>query len=545
MDCCDNSEHSRRTVIKTIGGTGALLALAGCMGDTDDNGDSQYIAALGDEPTTLDMHNASRQPEVEVLQMVHEPLFLFNPDQEPVPHLVDEYEAEPEEGEYTFWLKEGIEFHNGEELTSDVAKWSLERFTDENLYGYYLAPTNEIETDGDYGLRFHFDGPFPRIFQILTEPTTGIVSKQAFEEAGDDYGRQTIVGTGPYEFVEWDRGDSITLERNEEYDHGPDWLTNTGPANIDEFYYRIIPEDSTLVQELMTGEVNGSTYVSYSQVEEVANHDNSEIVEETYTYKALLSINTQKEPTDDLDVRKAINYAIDKDAVVNVAINGQGGPLWSMTPPNARFGMSESEAREKGIEYDPDSARSKLEEAGWTNDVEGEVRSKDGEDLSLEFFSFTIEQYALMAETIEPMLRDVGFDVNLEVLESGNLYDRLEGAEHNITTMAGGGNDAIDAMENLLHGDNDAREGGGNFSIWLNDEFDSRIDEAKVEPDVDRQEELLIEAQEIVLEEFPVAPLLTENELYGHETQVQGIDEWTSHPWWPEIYLSRALELDI
>jgi len=100
-------------------------------------------------------------------------------------------------------------------------------------------------------------------------------------------------------------------------------------------------------------------------------------------------------------------------------------------------------------------------------------------------------------------------------------------------------------MEPILRGENDAREGGSNFSLFQNDEFDSLLDDAKQNPDPAAREEAIKEAQRLVLETAPVTPICAFNKVYGYENDVAGIEDWTSHPWWPDQEWLNRLVLDV
>jgi peptide/nickel transport system substrate-binding protein len=103
---------------------------------------------------------------------------------------------------------------------------------------------------------------------------------------------------------------------------------------------------------------------------------------------------------------------------------------------------------------------------------------------------------------------------------------------------------ALTAIEPILKGENDAREGGSNYSLWQNDEFDELVNEAKTNPDEEARTEAILEAQRIVLEEAPVTPICAFNKVYGYESDVQGVDDWTEHEWWPDQEWLNRLEFD-
>jgi peptide/nickel transport system substrate-binding protein len=553
----------RRRYLKYVGATGVGGTLAGCTsgggesGDGEDqtdqqddmedaqDGGSSFVVGMSSKASTLDVHSATRRPEATILSAINEPLFRIDEEKEPVPHLASDYSRNDDATEFTFQLEEGVTFHDGSELDADLAKWSYERFLDNSPSAYLLGPVESIEATGDYELTFSYEEPYPLLPRNLTIWNTGLVSKSAVEEYGDQYGQEAAVGTGPYQFDQWERGTAVTVTRFEDYDWGPDFAENQGPGKVDEFRFEHLPEATTLLQELTNGRVHGSSYVTLTDVGQVEDSSNTELLRKEYTRPGYLAMNVTKEPTDDVRVRRAINHAVQKGPVIEAALGGEGYPIWNIVPPIAVNAVGEDEAKDLGEQYDQEAARQLLDEAGWTNSSEGEVRSKDGQDLNLTFYAFTIPRYEQMGKVVAPMLGEVGINAQLEVLEAGTLYNNLESGEHHMTTMAFGGNWSVNALEPILKGENTAAEGGTNYSLWQNDEFDRLLEKSKTDPDAGAREQAIRDAQRLVLEQAPVTPICAFNKVYGYESDAQGIDDWTEHEWWPDQEWLNRLEFDV
>ncbi|ADD07578.1 ABC-type transport system periplasmic substrate-binding protein (probable substrate dipeptide/oligopeptide) (plasmid) [Natrialba magadii ATCC 43099] len=546
MEPDGNMQFNRRELISALS-AGGVLALAGCADQADGDGNDEiFVDALDSDPGTLDLHETNRVPESMCLTPVHERLFTIDPDLEPQPWLATEYETNDDETEYVIQLEEGVEFHDGTEFNADVAKWNLERAEENSPDAWQFGTLEEIDATGDYELTFHFEEPHPLFPQYLANVQMGFASREAVEAAGDDYGQEEVVGTGPLVFEEWVRDDEIVYSRNEDYDRGPDFLSNDGPINFEEYHVRIVPEPTTLLNEVTVGNVDGSMMIAASDAEDVEAHDNTQLERVDDAHPTFLSINVEAEPTDEVEVRQAMAYAVDQEAIVNAAFHGEGYPIYSLCPPMAVGGLDEATARETGYEQDLDTARELLDDAGWENDEEGEVRTRNGDDLSVSFFAFEMEPYSSIGEVTQDMLSQVGFEANLEILESGTLYDRVEGGEHNLVTMAlSGGYIANNTLASTLHSQNYAPDGGSNYSLYQSDEYDEIIDQAEVEPDDAEREALLHEAQEHILEEVPVVPLVGFVKFYAAKNEIS-VDAWTDHPWWPspDQYNLHAVDVD-
>jgi peptide/nickel transport system substrate-binding protein len=570
MTTGDNSQGrlDRRDYLRYIGATGVGGMLAGCMGGGESSGDSEqqdkegnaetqadkgdgeaqdastFVVGMSSKASTLDLHGATRRPEATILSAINEPLFRIDEGTEPVAHLASDYSRNDDATEFTFQLEEGVTFHDGSAFDAEVAKWNYERFLENSPNAYLLGPVDTIEATGEYELTISFEDSYPLLPRYLTNWTTGFVSKQAVEEHGDEYGQATAVGTGPYAFDSWERGTAVEVTKFEEYDWGPDSAENQGPGKADAFRFELLPEATTLLQELTNGKVHGSSYVTLSDVSQVEDSGNTELLRKEYTRPGYLALNVQKEPTDDVRVRRAINHAVRKEPVIEAALGGEGYPIWSIVPPIARNALGEDQAKSLGEQYNLEKARQLLDDAGWTNDSQGAVRSKDGQDLELTFYAFTIPRYQQMGKVVAPMLGEVGINATLQVLEAGTLYNNLESGEHHMTTMAYGGNWAANALEPILKGENTATEGGTNYSLWQNDEFDELLNKGKTHPDAAEREQAMVNAQKLVLEEAPVTPICAFNKVYGYESDVQGVDDWTEHEWWPDQEWLNRLEFD-
>lgn len=557
---------SRRSIVRLMG-AGGLAGLAGCQGNGDGTeggnggsddtegggggdgnggGDSDvFVEGWDSDPGTLDLHEANRVPEIRILSAVHENLFVYDTDLELQPHLATDWESNDDATEFSFQLRDDVTFHDGTEFNAEVAKWNFDRAIDMSPVAWQFGEVDSVEETGDYEVTFHLAEPWPMLPDYLVGPQKGFTTPDALDEYGDQYGSEGLVGSGPVQFEEWSRDSEIVMSRFEDYDWGPDYLTNQGPSGFEEYRMRIIPEATTLVNELTVGNVNGSPFIAPDDVAEVEDTDGVEVERIDDAHPNYLVFNTESAPTDEVEVRQAVSHAIDREGVITAVHDDEAYPIWSLCPPMADGAMDEETAEEEGYNRDLQQARQLLDDAGWTNDSQGETRSRDGEDLELTFFAFEMPIYANTGEVVQSMLTEVGIGVDLEVLESGTLYDRTEGGEHNLLTMAlGSGYKAIDTLTDALHSDNHAEEGGSNYSFYRSDEFDELIDEASVETDTEARNELLLEAQAHVLDEAPVAPILGYRKFYGYDEDIQ-TGSWFDHPWWPstDTYYINRLEV--
>jgi len=193
------------------------------------------VMALGEEPDTLDPNETNRFHSLVVLNYVMEPLFALNEDFEAVPLLINSFEWSEDKLTMVVYLKKGIKFHNGQEMTSRDVKASYERYFRLSPLASYLPPEKggivEIETPDDYTVIFHFERAKPLALFYMADAHISIMPANWLAATPDEeVGVKSLIGTGPFQLVEWIRGDRIVMKRFEDYNHGPDFASNKGPA---------------------------------------------------------------------------------------------------------------------------------------------------------------------------------------------------------------------------------------------------------------------------------------------------------------------------
>jgi len=297
--------------------------------------------AIVSDPESLDPVDASSSPAAMVMLHSMEALFDMTPDGEIVPQLAEDYEVSEDGLEYEIYLREGVEFHDGTYFDAEAAKFNLERFLDEEApFSFLIDEITDIEVVDDYSLRLYTDEPFAPLMAHLSHEFVAMASPDAVEEYGEDFGVNPV-GTGPFEFVEWTRGDEIVMERNDDY-----WGDN---AYLDTVTFSVVPEDSTRVVMTETGEADAMVTVPPRDVERLEGVEGVNVIQHSSLRTIYIGMHTKREPFDDVRVRQALNYAVDNRAIVEQIMDGAGRPSDAPIAPDI-FGYAEQEA----YEYDPD-----------------------------------------------------------------------------------------------------------------------------------------------------------------------------------------------
>ncbi len=503
------------------------------------------VEAMGTEPTNLDIFKMARKAEYQVVHLMIEPLFVINTKMESEPLLAENYKVSDDQLTWSVKIKKGIKFHDGEPLNAAAVKYSFDRHK-KSAAGQLLSIVTAIDVQGEDTVVLKLEKPYPLLLTNLSSFSLGVVSPKAAESK--EWGSKVIAGTGPLRLKQWISGDRVVLERNPEYRHAPSFCTNKGPAYVDEYVLRFVPEPATLIAELTEGNVDLSLYVSERDVAAVKGHAKTTLITIDSTAAIYLAINcdSKNSPYNDPKVRQALAHSINKRAVLKAAYHDVGTILY--TPLSTGVIGYSKEAADMGKEfneYDLDQAKRLLEEAGWKDTDKDGIREKDGEKLDLVFMSFTMPRYKRAAEVVQPMLQEAGFKVKLEILEAGDLYARIRAGSFDLISIAlvGSQGTAVDDMVLGYHSKNI-----GNILQWSyynNPDVDKLIDAARFDIDPEKRKKALNDAQKELVKTTPVAPMVNAMEIFAFKkATVGGVENYSRHPWaFNQLDCYRGLEL--
>ncbi|VEF49667.1 oligopeptide ABC transporter substrate-binding protein [Bacillus freudenreichii] len=386
------------------------------------------------------------------------------------------------DNEWEFVLRDDITFHNGDPVTANDVKFTLERVAkDEALLQHYLfQQIKEVNVVDDHTFRIVTDGPAPALFNTLALMGSEILPSKYIEENGMDHFLQNPIGSGPYKFVEWKKDDRITLERNDEYwAYEPEW---------EQVVFRVVPEDSTRTGELLTGGVDVALNVSPNDWERVDGNNGTYISQNETTRVMQLVLRTAGDhATVDPRVREAIELAIDKQGIVDGIINGAGTITRSAVTPTA-FGGHEGLYGDDI--YDPERAKELLKEAGY----------EDGLELTFSIPNGRYLKDKEVGETIQSMLAEVGITANLDVLEWSKWIEKYNGKTFPEIYMSGYANEILDAKDPLGMMESEKTKGETDYN---NPEYDELLEKAIRNMNPEERVEQYERAQEIIAEERP------------------------------------------
>jgi peptide/nickel transport system substrate-binding protein len=435
--------------------------------------------ALNSDLTTMDPHMSTAAVDRQIYQNIYEKLVDINADLEIVPELAETWEISDEGDEYTMHLVDGVTFHDGEPVDAEAAKVNFDRMLDPDMGSprrSEILQIENVEVVDDLTFRLDLSQAFSPLLATLSDRAGMLVSPAAIEELGEDLARQPV-GAGAFEFVEWITDNRLVIRRNENY-----W--RDGLPYLDEIIYRPITDAAVRFTSLRTNEVQLIDQISARDIEEARNDPDlvySEVAGLAFTYIAL---NAQVEPFDDMALRQACAWCIDRDAINQVLFFGTGSPAQTPIPPSS-WAYDDSV---QVYEQDYDMARQKLEEGGMPDGFEFPMMVTNSPDA------------IQLAEAYQAQMAEAGIMVELELLEFGTLLGRLNDEDFVAVSLGWSGRPDPDGnIYGYFHS-----EGGLNRSGYSNSEVDRLLDETRAVTDLDERRALYSEATTIIAEEAPM-----------------------------------------
>lgn len=463
-----------------------------------DAGEGIVTVAQGADPKSLDPHATNDQPSSRVNKQIYDTLVEQDVKMELQPGLAESWD-QVDETTWEFKLRQGVKFHNGEELKASDIVFSLNREKESPNTSHIVGFIKEVEAKDDYTVVIKLEEPFAPILSHLAHTASSILNEKAVTEAGDDYVNNPV-GTGPFKFVSHDAGDKVTLEAFADY--------YKGAPKFKTLIIKNVAENATRTIGLETGEIDIAYDIEPNDFDVVKNNDRLELIDDESLSTAYIGFNTQKEPFTDIKVRKALNHAVNVEEIIEVVLEGSGKPA---TGPinNKVFGYDDSL---EAYNYDPEKAKALLAEAGkgegftttiWTND--NAVRVK-------------------IAELVQAQLAEVGVKAEIEIVEWGAYLDRTAAGEHDMfilgwVTVTG---DADYGLYALFH--SSQKGSAGNRTFFENAEVDKLLDEGRKESEPAKRLEAYKAAQEIIVEEAPEIFLYFQNQNAGIQKTIKGFE---------------------
>lgn len=469
-------------------------ASASAASGTSSNDSTTLTLAINADILTTDPQALNNGTTTSVLYNVFSNLVKYDDAGEIVMDLAESYELLEDQVTWEFKIREDAVFHDGTPVTAEDVAWSLTRvMTDESSSDYMnFSPLAEAVAVDDYTVHVVSKDPYPIMLQLLCKGGAAVLPKAYFEENGEEAWLANPIGSGPYQLTEYVKDDHVTLVPFADYygEQNPDW---------EEVIFRVVPESSTRVGELIAGNVDAVNMVIPTEWERVNGNEGTAVVNGPSTRVYQLALKTDKGPTADSRVRQAIDLAIDDQTIVDTILQGAGTPMLTRIPSGVN-GCNEDLVGK--YNYDPERAKELLAEAGYPDGFSMKIEAPTGR--------YTMD--AEISQAIVAMLSQVGITVDLQLLESSaysNVFS-AHSAEDGFMTCFGLG--FFDASYGMIgyFGVNTSGE-----SNWNDQEYIDMYYEAEFNMNEEERTQLFQEMQQMVADEVPYAIICQIDNSYG------------------------------
>jgi peptide/nickel transport system substrate-binding protein len=501
------------------------------------------VYAIDQPVTTLDANLDGHRLNQVVFFQIFDPLIVRDKrDNKFKPWLATSWDVSADGKTYTFHLRPGIKFHDGTPLNAEAVKFNFDRTHNPALatqapvaIGFYDS-TEVVDTTT---VRVHLKNSWAPFLDAVSYAYR-MVSPAGVQKVGDkDFGRHPV-GSGPFRFAEWVENQRVVLERNPDYPFTPTIFSRTGPALLDRVIFRMMLEPSTRVAALESGEVQVITAVPAQDFQRL-NHDPR--------FKPFIgispgvgwtwAINVTKPPTDELPVRLAINYGIDRQAIA-VIVYGPYQPYGAFRPAYGSLVPSTwgYNKRSDIYRYDPAKAKDLLEKAGWKTGPDG-IRQKNGTTLQIVFNSW---EHGI-PEVVQSQLRAIGVDLKVGVLDVASVNTAQVKQDSHMSPVPGARSDP-DVLSAFLNGSNVPGASGGNgvnFDFVNDSALDKVFNDAAAEVNVTKRENLYQQAEQRIAEMGYLFPVTTRDNATLTTATVQDLqfDALGFFPWLHDAWLQR------
>lgn len=461
--------------------------------------------AIVDEPTMLDPNKSTQRSDQTVFFSIYDCLVALDPEsQEFVPWLAESWEVSDDGLTYTFHLRDDVTFHDGTPFNAEAAKFNFDRTHDpatNSIASVPRASFGSAEVIDEHTLQINLLEPVAAFLDYVSYAYRMASPAAVAEWGNDDFGRHPV-GTGPFKFVEWVAADHITLEKNPDHNWGPAIASNQGGAYLDQVVFRIIPESGTRVGLLENDEIQAAMTIPSIEAERLKGEPDFQLVVGIVPGIPFhFAINSTKAPTDELAVRQAMNYGVNRDAIVQTIFGayqelGANTAADNILTPNT-FGFDPTAAI---YTYDPERAQQLLEEAGWIDGDGDGIREKDGQPLKIILGTWETQS---VADVAQAQLRDIGMDVEVRVSPALTVNEQQQQGISNGSPLPAARSDP-DALRTFLHSEN---LGGWNFYFYSDPELDAWLEQATVESDRAIRADLYSKVAHRVMEQGIMFPM--------------------------------------
>lgn len=507
----------RHQLLKTASLLLAVSAIGGCLnsdttvsssGDGSSEGGTLTWARYGDVDS-LDPHRTTTTLSWQVFDQIYDTLLAFDDDGNVQANLAKEWEISDDGLQVTFVLNEGITCHDGTEFDAQDVKYTADRALNADNPSVTKASwgkIREVQVVDPQTVTFNFEEPFGAFIPFMADPFASMICDSA-AELGDAFGVSKAVGTGPFKLVSWTKGDQVVLEKNPDYKNYGRPIENQGAPYLDQLVVRQIPEPQTRLAGLETGELQLISEPPLEQIESIEANPNLEnYVARKTGQNVFFEFTVSRPPFDDIRARKAVAYAVDPQAAIDIAF-GDLVRREECTVARGVVGNDQELCDRLGYEHDPEQAKALLAELGYGPD----------NPLNVKLLTWVGGNREKVVQVFQSQLAEVGIDVDIETMDIGTLNARVkqENEKDSGTStfdMMGWAWYDPDILYSLWHSP-------GAYNGYHTPELDAMLEKTRTIVDPEERLAAVQEVQQYLLENAVMVPLYTPGWLWVYTSR--------------------------
>jgi peptide/nickel transport system substrate-binding protein len=498
----DRRGLTRRELLKAGSLAAGTLALARRASAQAPKQGGTFVSAQTTEATGLDPQLVPALSRSRRSPMMYNQLVRFDPDMNPVPELAESWEVSKDGHTWTFKLRQGVKFHDGQEMTSADVKFTFDRLFEKSPGKSDFIAVDKVEPAGRYAVKFLTKEPFAGLLAALGGFWGFIISEAGIKKYGDL--NKAALGTGPFMLEDWKVEQQMTLKRHPSY-------FKKGAPHVDEVILRVIPDEANIVAALRTGQIQ------HAFIEDNKNYNLLKDEKTLTGYRSsrlgydFLNINASRGPLKDVRVRQAISWTVDRAQVMRVAAAGFGRLTAPATAPMRQWQLPE----EQWMRYykpDLDKAKKLMADAGQAG----------GFTVKLSVIP-TFPTMVSGAPVVAAQLKKIGINAEIENVEYAVWIKRWLAKDFDMTmNTTPGYADPDTAFFRALHSTK-----GQNWNSWSVPELDALLEEGRRTMDQKKRKEIYDRVQVLILEDVPQLWLYSADTIDFTQTSVKGFRQ---HP---------------
>jgi len=470
-------------------------------------GDGEFRVTLFTEPVSLNPNLRSDDGAFSVAQNVFNKLLTLDADYRVLPDLAETWDVSADGLTYTFRLAKNVRWHDGKPFTSADVQWTLTALAQSQASSVEIAKhIAALDTPDANTLVVRLKQVWSPFIPTLAWYGTFILPKHIYENSDwtKNPANDKPIGTGPFQFVEWVKGDHITLAANPAY-------FKRGPF-LDKVTYRVL-KDTNIVGDLIARGESEYTLArpAYERIREL--QTSPHVVVKTFPHPAryYIGFNLRRKPFDDLRVRQAVSMALDRPSIVDRAVFGYGIPAFGFYTPAIPWAFN---ANALAPGYDVAAAEKLLEQAGLP-------RNANGVRATWSFVTFNAAPFKELATAMQQDLRKAGIELDLVLLAPNDFNPRVFG-EKNFDLALANGSQGPDP-ENLSF--RAGSKGNYQFMGWANAELDAALEEGARLTKLDERARAYFRAQDVLARELPFLPVMENVQFIIYHPKVSGLPQ--------------------